>query len=101
MVIMLCMLWPLGPCVERVIALVAEARDVLHGRHLRLVAAGGDGTVAWLLTTARQLSLNPPPPVGVIPLGTGQALCAPCLKLTLMELLLQQVHVLWSVRLFR
>lgn len=70
-----------GPCApfEDVTAVIAEMHDVLHGRHLRLVAAGGDGTVAWLLTTARQLKLDPPPPVGVIPLGTGQALGALCM----------------------
>lgn len=43
-------------------------------KHLRLVAAGGDGTVAWLLSTVRKLNLDPPPPVGVIPLGTGNGI---------------------------
>ena len=32
---------------------------------LRVVAAGGDGTVAWILGTIAELGLNPPPPVAV------------------------------------
>ena len=39
-------------------------------RRLRIVAAGGDGTMSWLLSTIRSLELVPIPPVAIIPLGT-------------------------------
>lgn len=42
--------------------------------NLRIIAAGGDGTVAWVLSSIRQLEIDPPPPVGVIPLGTGNGI---------------------------
>ncbi len=41
---------------------------------LRILAAGGDGTVAWILKTVRELQLEPPPAVAVMPLGTGNDL---------------------------
>ncbi len=50
----------------------AEAAHAARG--LRLVAAGGDGTVVWVLAAAAAAGLDPPPPVGVIPLGTGNDL---------------------------
>ena len=41
---------------------------------LRILAAGGDGTVSWILNTVRELQLDPPPAVAVMPLGTGNDL---------------------------
>ena len=41
---------------------------------LRVMAAGGDGTVAWLLKTIKELQLQPPPLLAVMPLGTGNDL---------------------------
>ena len=41
---------------------------------LRILAAGGDGTVAWILKTIRELQLEPAPAVAVMPLGTGNDL---------------------------
>ena len=41
---------------------------------MRILAAGGDGTVAWVLKTVRELDLQPEPGVAVMPLGTGNDL---------------------------
>lgn len=42
--------------------------------NLRILAAGGDGTVAWLMKTIKDLNLQPPPPIAIMPLGTGNDL---------------------------
>lgn len=43
-------------------------------RNLRILAAGGDGTVTWILKTVRELGLDPAPAVAIMPLGTGNDL---------------------------
>ncbi|KAK9840512.1 hypothetical protein WJX84_002557 [Apatococcus fuscideae] len=42
--------------------------------NLKILAAGGDGTVAWVLQTIHALDLRPHPAVAVMPLGTGNDL---------------------------
>ncbi|XP_024537974.1 diacylglycerol kinase 7 [Selaginella moellendorffii] len=49
----------------------------LTRERLRILVAGGDGTVGWVLGSLAELHLEhrgPCPPVGVIPLGTGNDL---------------------------
>jgi hypothetical protein len=38
---------------------------------LRVLVAGGDGTIAWVLGIIHTLRLQPAPPVAIMPLGTG------------------------------
>ena len=46
----------------------------LHERDLRVIACGGDGTVRWVIQTMIEYGFTPLPPVGVLPMGTGNDL---------------------------
>ncbi|KAF5833126.1 ATP-NAD kinase-like domain-containing protein [Dunaliella salina] len=50
----------------------AGDKDATYYRQrLRIIVAGGDGTIAWVLGTIKKLNLQPAPGVAIIPLGTG------------------------------
>ena len=40
-----------------------------HVPNIKLLACGGDGTVGWLLSVLDKVTIDPPPAVGVLPLG--------------------------------
>ncbi|MCO5597386.1 hypothetical protein L7F22_051462 [Adiantum nelumboides] len=42
--------------------------------NLRIIVAGGDGTVGWVLGIIANLNLSHPPPIAPIPFGTGNNL---------------------------
>jgi hypothetical protein len=46
-------------------------RAALVRSRLRILACGGDGTIAWILKVIHQMGLQPQPAVAIMPLGTG------------------------------
>lgn len=49
-----------------------DARASEIKQRIKVVACGGDGTVTWVLKVMKDLELDPPPAVAIVPLGTGK-----------------------------
>lgn len=48
--------------------------NLIPNHTCRIVVAGGDGTIGWVMDTINKLGLKPLPHVGIIPMGTGNDL---------------------------
>lgn len=59
---------------ERPPAVILQWSIFIAPQLVKMIVAGGDGTVAWILSAAHKLDLDPDPAVGIIPLGTGNDL---------------------------
>ncbi|XP_019880958.1 diacylglycerol kinase epsilon [Aethina tumida] len=47
---------------------------LLAPRPVKFLVAGGDGTIAWVLTSSHKMDLDPEPEIAIMPLGTGNDL---------------------------
>lgn len=49
----------------------AKGLKKYEGTDFRCVVCGGDGTINWVLGAIEDLKMDPAPPMGIIPMGTG------------------------------
>ncbi|XP_022916830.1 diacylglycerol kinase epsilon [Onthophagus taurus] len=59
---------------ERPPAAALQWSILVAPKPIRLLVAGGDGTVSWLLSSIHRMDLEPQPVVCILPLGTGNDL---------------------------
>jgi hypothetical protein len=63
-----------GPFARQSSCPSTALRDLSTSPNLRILVAGGDGTVNWVLNSMRKLPFATVPPIAVCPLGTGNDL---------------------------
>ncbi|GJQ73668.1 hypothetical protein Trydic_g14006 [Trypoxylus dichotomus] len=59
---------------ERTPAAALQWSVLVAPKPIKLLVAGGDGTVSWILSSVHKMDLDPQPAVSLLPLGTGNDL---------------------------
>ncbi|KRT80304.1 C1 domain containing protein [Oryctes borbonicus] len=59
---------------ERTPAAALQWSVLVAPKPIKLLIAGGDGTVSWILSSVHKMDLDPQPAVSLLPLGTGNDL---------------------------
>ncbi|KAK9731434.1 Diacylglycerol kinase catalytic domain [Popillia japonica] len=59
---------------ERTPAAALQWSVLVAPKPIKLLIAGGDGTVSWILSAVHKMDLDPQPAVSLLPLGTGNDL---------------------------
>jgi len=64
--------WPLPPV--SLVDLCHSLKLYQNLSNFRVLACGGDGTAGWIFSILDKLDIKPPPPLAILPLGTGNDL---------------------------